>query len=88
MTAVWLTQLNSYSPAETIGIFSSPERAKEACQRIANEYLGERSTPALKWQGNHKVASLATHWSASHHHLAVGMQLFQTTCYELDQEAL
>jgi len=86
LPAVWLTQLNSAGPAEIIGIFSSPERAKKACQDRANEYMGERSTPALMWRGVHVVASLAGHWSASHHHLAAGMQLFQATRYEVDQE--
>jgi hypothetical protein len=86
MPAIWLTQLNSAGPAEIIGIFSSPERARKACQDRANEYLGEARTPALKWRGNHVVASLASHWSASHHHLTAGMQLFQAASYEIDQE--
>lgn len=82
MTAVWLTQVNNAGPAEIIGVFSSPERAKKACQDQANAYFGAARTPALKWLGNDG------HWSASYHHPGSGMQLFQVTRYEVDQEVL
>lgn len=62
-----------------VGLFTSPERARRVCQESANEYLGEKHTPALIWQGDD------TSCSASYHHPGAGMQVFTIDMYELDK---
>ena len=76
---VWLAKKNQGGPPDVLGLFSSPERAKRVCQESANEYLGEKHTPALIWQGDD------TSCSASYHHPGAGMQVFTIDMYELDK---
>ena len=76
---VWLAKKNQSGPSDVLGLFSSPERAKRVCQESANEYLGEKHTPALIWQGDDACCS------ASHHHPGAGMQVFTIDMYELDK---
>jgi hypothetical protein len=76
---VWLAKKNQSGPSDVLGLFSSPERAKRVCQESANEYMGERSTPVLIWQGDD------TSCSADYHHPAAGMQVFTVDMYELDK---
>jgi hypothetical protein len=80
ITYVWLTKKNQSGPPDVLGLFSSPERAKRVCQESANEYLGEKHTPALIWQGDD------TYCSASYHHPGTGVQIFTIDMYELDKE--
>jgi hypothetical protein len=76
---VWLAKKNQSGPSDVLGLFTAPELAKRVCQESANEYMGERSTPALIWQGND------TYWSASYHHPGAGAQVFAIEMYELDK---
>ena len=70
---VWLAEQHSPPSAEILGIFSDPVRARKVCQDAANEYFGEKNTPALTWLGDDGYCS------ASYHHPVAGMWLFQIT---------
>jgi hypothetical protein len=76
---VWLAEKSGAGSTEQYGIFSRPERAKKVCQDAADDYLGPQNTPALNWQG------VGGHTSASYHHPAAGMFLFQITRFTVDE---
>ena len=76
---VWLAKKNQSGPADVLGVFGSPERAKRMCQESANEYFGESHTPVLVWRGDD------TSCSADYHHPGEGMQVFTIDMYELDK---
>ena len=78
---VWLAKKNQSGPADILGVFGSPERAKRICQDAANEYFGAGHTSALIWQGDD------TRCSASYHHPDAGTQVFTVDMYELDKVA-
>jgi hypothetical protein len=78
---VWLAEQSSGYPSEILGVFSKPERARQACQDIADGYFGPAHTPPLTWLGNDG------HSSASWHHPAAGIYLFQITQFKVDQAA-
>jgi hypothetical protein len=77
---VWLAQVNR---DDVLGIFTSPGKARQACQDQANEYFGPARTPALTWSGSDETVQLA-----SYYHPGEGLnQVFITTPYELDKDA-
>lgn len=76
---VWLAKKNQSGHPDVLGLFTSPECAKRVCQESANEYFGEKGTPAFIWQGDD------TSCSASYHHPGAGMQVFTIDMYELDK---
>jgi hypothetical protein len=80
-TDVWLAEKSGSGPSEVMGIFSEPDRAKQACQDDANEYFGAAHTDELHWQ----QAGRLDYYSASYHHPAAGTYLFQVTRYAVDE---
>ena len=78
---VWLAERAYGGPADTLGVFSSPERAQKVCQDIANEYFGERNTPPLNWIGDD------IHRSAPYQHPCSGSHMFSVTRYLVDEES-
>jgi hypothetical protein len=77
MTSVWLAE-KSGNPPDIIGIFSTPERARETCQETAAEFFGPHSR-ALTWQETKGYSS------AAYHHPESGMFLFQVTRFTVDE---
>jgi hypothetical protein len=79
---VWLAEKSlGGTPAEHMGLFSNPGRARKVCQDAADEYFGAEKTPPLNWLGD------AGYASATYHHPCGGMFLFQVTRFAVDQEA-
>lgn len=80
--SVYLTEKSGGLPSEVLGIFSSPQRAREVCQESANEYFGAGHTDLLKWV----MAADGGYSSASYYHPGAGMNyLFQVTRYTVDE---
>lgn len=77
---VWLTEQHTPPSIEVLGIFSDPVRARKVCQDAANEYFGDKNTPALRWLGDDGYSS------ASYHHPVAGMWLFQITRFTVDDQ--
>lgn len=76
---VWLAEQHNIGTWEKLGVFSDPTRARKVCQDIANEYFGEKNTPALSWLGDDWYSS------ASYHHPTDSM-LFQVSRFTVDEE--
>jgi len=79
MNNLWLAERSGWGPRTPIGLFSKPERAREICQDVANEYFGARNTPALRWQGDDSYSH------AAHHDPNTGMLLFQIIRLTVDE---
>jgi hypothetical protein len=78
---VWLTEKTECTgPTDVLGIFSTPEAARQACQESADEYLGAAKTPPLQWLGH------AGYMSADYTHPANGVFLFQVTMFVVDSK--
>lgn len=75
---VWIAERITHA-ADTLGVFSAPEKATKVCQDEAYEFFGERNTIALTWIGDD------VHRSASYHHPVSGMWLFSVTRYAVDE---
>lgn len=79
--SVWLTEKHGGGgPADVLGIFSTPEDSEKVCQDDADAYFGPASTPPLRWLKSDGYES------ASYHHPACGMFLFQITRFTVDEK--
>lgn len=79
--AVWLAEYHEGGrPGDVLGIFSDPEKARDACQDKASEYFGADRTPPLNWTGDDG------HCSADYHQPAAPYSyLFQVTRFTVDE---
>lgn len=55
--SVWLAEYTSHLRSNILGIVSDPEKGRQACQDVANEYFGAKNTPPLNWHGDDGHAS-------------------------------
>lgn len=76
--AVWLAERAYGGPSDILGLFSTPEKAKKACQDQADQFFGASNTSQLGWR------DYEGHSSAPYHHPANGMCLFAVTRYLVD----
>jgi hypothetical protein len=75
---VWLARKNR---DDVLGIFTSPARARKACQDQADEYFGASRTPALVWSGSDETSQSAGYYQPG----AGENYVFIVTPFELDK---
>lgn len=74
---VWLTE-NAAERDRTYGIFTSAEKGKEVCQKVAEQFFGKRTTRQLDWRGDGDQLS-------AYHEDPGGRYLFVITRYAVDE---
>lgn len=75
---VWQAESIKGPYRETYGVFSTLTRARGVCQGVADQYYGADRTLPLRWVGDEAYCS------ASYHHPAEGMYLFEVTRRTVD----
>lgn len=78
-TAAWLAEQAGAGSRAPVGIFSSPDLARDACQGIADEYFGPKLTPPLQWRGTDRRAF------AAYSHPTSGGFVFVVTMLTIDE---
>jgi hypothetical protein len=79
---VWLAEKSGAGvAADVVGIFSSLDKAEDACWGIAGEYFGKERTAPLRWLRQ----AGGGYSSAPYHHPCAGMFLFQVTRFRVDE---
>ncbi len=76
--SVWLAEKSGSGFPEILGIVSTPEAGKKACQASASEYFGVRNTPPPNWHGDDGHASAS--YSTPHESF-----FFQVTRFTVDE---
>lgn len=46
---VWIAEDGVNLEHEIYGVFTSPDKAKDACRKVAEDYFGSNGTPPLNW---------------------------------------
>lgn len=75
---VWLTERAGSLAREVYGTFTSPDKGKEQCQKVANEFFGEKLTKPLHWHGDNG-------YQTASHSDPGGQYLFTVTRFTLDE---
>lgn len=81
MTAVWLAEKTGRADKDVLGMFSTPEKAVQACQDEANGFFGAAKTPPLRWLGDDGYRN------APYVHPCGGNALFQVTRFTVDEKS-